>query len=168
MSRPLHIHGGRVVDPSQGLDAPAAVLVIDGRIEAVGADVEAPDGAESIDATGLTVSPGLIDVHVHLREPGGERKETIATGSRAAVAGGFTTIWAMPNTDPPIDSPAAVGYVRAAGRAVRASRVMPIGAAAMDQAPGSSLLPVRNSKSAAVGIPGSPAMSTIIPLTPFS
>ena len=133
MSRPLHICGARVVDPSQGLDSPAAVLIVDGRIEAVGPGVEAPDGAESIDATGLTVSPGLIDVHVHLREPGGEHKETIATGSLAAVAGGFTTIWAMPNTDPPIDDPAAVGYVRAAGRAVRASRVMPIGAASIGQ-----------------------------------
>ena len=83
MSRPVHIHGGRVVDPSQGLDGPAEILVIDGQIEAVGPDVRAPDGAESIDATGLTISPGLIDVHVHLREPGGEHKETIATGSNA-------------------------------------------------------------------------------------
>jgi dihydroorotase len=133
MSRPLYIHGGRVVDPSQEIDGSAAVLVVDGRIEAVGADISKPDDAEALDATGLTVSPGLIDVHVHLREPGGEHKEDIATGSRAAIAGGFTTIWAMPNTDPPIDDPAAVGYVRAAGRAVRASRVMPIGAASIGQ-----------------------------------
>jgi dihydroorotase len=133
MSRPLYIHGGRVVDPSQGIDEPAVVLVRDGRIEAVGSDIAAPDDAEKLDAGGLAVSPGLIDVHVHLREPGGEHKEDIATGSRAAIAGGFTTIWAMPNTDPPIDDPAAVGYVRAAGRAVRASRVMPIGAASIGQ-----------------------------------
>jgi dihydroorotase len=133
MSRPLYIHGGRVLDPSLGIDDRAAVLVVDGLIEAVGADVSKPDDAETLDANGLTVSPGLIDVHVHLREPGGEHKEDIATGSRAAIAGGFTTIWAMPNTDPAIDDPAAVGYVRAAGRAVRASRVMPIGAASIGQ-----------------------------------
>ena len=133
MSRPLYIHGGRVVDPSQGIDEVSAVLVVDGEIEAIGSDISAPDDAERMDATGLAVSPGLIDVHVHLREPGGEHKEDIASGSRAAIAGGFTTIWAMPNTDPPIDDPAAVGYVRAAGRAVRASRVMPIGAASIGQ-----------------------------------
>ena len=133
MSRPLYIHGGRVVDPSQGIDEVSAVLVMDGEIEAIGSDISAPDDAERMDATGLAVSPGLIDVHVHLREPGGEHKEDIASGSRAAIAGGFTTIWAMPNTDPPIDDPAAVGYVRAAGRAVRASRVMPIGAASIGQ-----------------------------------
>ena len=133
MSRPLYIHGGRVVDPSQGLDEVSNVLVVDGEIRAIGRDISAPDDAERMDAGGLAVSPGLIDVHVHLREPGGEHKEDIATGSRAAIAGGFTTIWAMPNTDPPIDDPAAVGYVRAAGRAVRASRVMPIGAASIGQ-----------------------------------
>lgn len=133
MSRAVLLRGGRVVDPSQDLDGPADVLAVDGRIEAVGAGLTAPDGAEVVDVGGLVVSPGLIDVHVHLREPGGEHKETIATGSRAALAGGFTTVWAMPNTDPPIDDPAAVGFVKAAGREARGSRVLPIGAASVGQ-----------------------------------
>ncbi len=133
MSRPALIRGGRVVDPSQGIDAPADVLVVDGRVEAVGPGLAAPDGASVIEAGGLVVSPGFIDLHVHLREPGGEHKETIATGARAAAAGGFTTVWAMPNTDPPIDDPAAVGYVKAAGRAARGARVSPIGAASIGQ-----------------------------------
>ena len=133
MSRPLWIRGGRVVDPSQGLDGPADVVVRDGRIEAIATGLGGPEGAEEVDASGLVVAPGLIDVHVHLREPGGEHKETIASGARAAVAGGFTTIWAMPNTDPPIDDPAAVGFVKAAGEAARAARVMPIGAASIGQ-----------------------------------
>src|SRR5690606_12190930 len=86
-----------------------------------------PEGALVEDCSGRLVVPGLIDVHVHLREPGGEHKETIATGSRAAVAGGFTSICAMPNTDPVIDSPATVGLWAAAGRARGAGRVCPGG-----------------------------------------
>jgi dihydroorotase len=133
MSRLLCIRGGRVVDPSQGLDGTVDLLVRDGRVEALGADLPLPADAEAIDASGLVVAPGLIDVHAHLREPGGEHKETIASGARAAVAGGFTTVWAMPNTDPPIDGPAAVGFVKAAGAAAHAARVMPIGAASIGQ-----------------------------------
>ena len=129
MSKRVFIHGGRVVDPSQGLDGAADLIIEDGRISAVGPGLDAPENAERIDASGLVVAPGFIDVHVHLREPGGEHKETIATGARAAVAGGFTTVWAMPNTDPPIDDPAAVGFVVAAGEAASGARVMPIGAA---------------------------------------
>jgi dihydroorotase len=133
MSRLLCIRGGRVVDPSQGLDGTVDLLVRDGRVEALGADLPLPADAEAIDASGLVVAPGLIDVHAHLREPGGEHKETIASGARAAVAGRFTTVWAMPNTDPPIDGPAAVGFVKAAGAAAHAARVMPIGAASIGQ-----------------------------------
>lgn len=125
------IHGGRVVDPSQELDGPANLLIEHGRIAAVGAGLERPEDAREIDASGLVVAPGFIDLHVHFREPGGEHKETIATGARAAVAGGFTTVWTMPNTDPPIDDPAAVGFVKAAGEAARGARVMPIGAASI-------------------------------------
>lgn len=127
----LWIHGGRVVDPSQDLDGPADLLLENGRIAAVGPGLERPEDARPIDAGGLVVAPGFIDLHVHFREPGGEHKETIATGARAAVAGGFTTVWTMPNTDPPIDDPAAVGFVRAAGEAARGARVMPIGAASI-------------------------------------
>ena len=133
MSRPVLFRGGRVVDPSQSLDENADLLVLDGRVEAVGAGLGAPDGAEIVEADGHVVAPGFIDLHVHLREPGGEHRETIKTGSHAALAGGFTTVWAMPNTDPPIDDPAAVGYVRAAGRAARGARVMPIGAVSVGQ-----------------------------------
>ena len=133
MNRPLLLRGGRVVDPSQDLDGPADVLVRDGRVEAVDRSIPESEGAEVLDVSGMTVSPGLIDVHVHLREPGGEHKETIHTGSHAALAGGFTTVWAMPNTDPPIDDPAAVGYVRLAARVARGTRVMPIGAASIGQ-----------------------------------
>jgi dihydroorotase len=133
MNRPLVLKGGRVVDPSQNLDGPADVLVVGERVEAVEAGLATPDGADVLDVSGLVVAPGLIDLHVHLREPGGEQKETIHTGSHAALAGGFTTVWAMPNTDPPIDDPAAVGYVRLAARAARGTRVMPIGAASVGQ-----------------------------------
>ncbi len=133
MSRPIVLRGGRVVDPSQDLDGTADVLIEDGRIEAVSGQITGPDDAEVIDVAGKVVAPGLVDVHVHLREPGGEHKETIHTGSHAALAGGFTTVWAMPNTDPPIDDPAAVGYVRLAARAARGTRVMPIGAATIGQ-----------------------------------
>jgi dihydroorotase len=133
MSRPMLLRGGRVVDPSQGLDGPADVLIEEEVIAAVGPALQGPDGAEIVDVSGLVLSPGLIDLHVHLREPGGEHKETIHTGSHAALAGGFTTVWAMPNTDPPIDDPAAVGYVRLAARAARGTRVMPIGAASIGQ-----------------------------------
>jgi dihydroorotase len=129
VSRPFLLTGGRLVDPSQELDGPGDLLVRDGRIEACGDGITGPEEAEVVDVGGLVVAPGFIDVHVHLREPGGEHKETIESGARAAAAGGFTTVWTMPNTDPPIDDPAAVGYVRAAGEKAEGARVFPIGAA---------------------------------------
>ncbi|HEX6751707.1 MAG TPA: dihydroorotase [Longimicrobium sp.] len=132
MSRVL-IRGGRVVDPSQGMDAVADVLIADGRVARVGEGIDAPEGTETVDASGLVVAPGLIDVHVHLREPGGEHKETIATGARAAAAGGFTAVVAMPNTDPPIDSIALVGYVKAAGLRAGGARVFPSGCITLGQ-----------------------------------
>src|SRR5688500_20170938 len=91
-----------------------------------------PDGARTIDASGLVVCPALIDLHVHLREPGHEHKETIATGARAAAAGGFTAVCAMPNTDPPSDEPASVGYVRAEGLRAAAARAYPWGAGSVE------------------------------------
>jgi dihydroorotase len=90
-------------------------------------EIVPPEGTEIRELQGLVISPGLIDLHVHLREPGGEHKETIATGAMAAVAGGFTSICAMPNTDPPIDDPAAVGFVLAAGVRAGTARVYPVG-----------------------------------------
>ena len=126
--RSLLIRGGRVIDPSSNLDRVTDVLLKDGRVEAIDDRLSAPDDAQVIDAAGHVVCPGLVDLHVHLREPGGEHKETIATGSMAAVAGGFTTVCAMPNTDPPIDDPAAVGFVRAEGLRAGRARVHPVGA----------------------------------------
>ena len=131
--RPTLIRGGRVVDPSQGVDAVLDLLLADGRVARLGVGLDAPEGAEVVDAGGLVVTPGLIDVHVHLREPGGEHKETIASGVRAAVAGGFTAVVAMPNTDPPVDSPAAVGFVRAQGERAGGARVFPSGCITLGQ-----------------------------------
>jgi dihydroorotase len=106
----LLIQNGRVIDPAQNLDRVANLLVVDGRIAAYDAQ---PTGGETlIDAAGRIVSPGLIDMHVHLREPGFEEDETIETGTAAAVAGGFTSIACIPNTDPPIDSQATVEFIR--------------------------------------------------------
>ncbi|MEX1224511.1 MAG: dihydroorotase [Pirellulales bacterium] len=108
------IENGRVIDPSQSLDRVANLLLADGKIAAIdlAADTEQAAGAERIDAAGLIVAPGLIDMHVHLREPGGEDDETVRSGCAAAVAGGFTSIACMPDTDPPIDSQATVEFVR--------------------------------------------------------
>lgn len=124
----LLLKGGRVVDPSQNLDDVRDVLIVDGRVAQLAPSIDVPEGARVLDCTGMVVTPGLIDPHVHLREPGGEHKETIASGARASAAGGFTAVIAMPNTSPPIDTPAAVGYVLAEGRKARAARVHTTGA----------------------------------------
>jgi dihydroorotase len=106
----VFIRGGRIIDPASGRDEVGDLLVIDGRISESDA---APDSSVPvIDAQGLIVAPGLIDMHVHLREPGGAQKETIASGSRAAAAGGFTSIVAMPNTNPPADGPNTIALMR--------------------------------------------------------
>ena len=110
----LLITGGRVIDPASSFDALADVLLRDGKIVAVGSDAakSAEANCEQLNARGKIVCPGLIDLHVHLREPGQSAKETIATGTRAAARGGFTTIVCMPNTSPSIDNPAAVALVK--------------------------------------------------------
>jgi dihydroorotase len=131
--RPLVLKGGRVVDPSRGVDEVVDVLLADGKVAGFGEEAGVPEEAQELDCAGKVVVPGLVDVHVHLREPGGEHKETIASGARAAAAGGFTAICAMPNTDPVIDSPATVGFVAAAGRAAGAARVYPVGALSIGQ-----------------------------------
>jgi dihydroorotase len=124
------IKGGRVIDPSQGLDAIGDVLITDGKVVSAGAVVDnPPKDCTIIDATGLVVTPGFIDLHVHLREPGQEDKETVATGSLAAVRGGFTTICAMPNTEPPMDNAAVIRQVLDAAKQANLARVLPIGCA---------------------------------------
>jgi len=135
MSRPkrgmLLLRGGRLLDPSQQLDETGDVLLSGGVVEAVGRLGEVRrDGEEleTIDCAGRVVSPGFIDVHCHLREPGREEVETIASGARAAAAGGFTAVCAMPNTDPVTDNQAAVGFILSQARRAAAARVYPIGA----------------------------------------
>lgn len=127
--KPLLIRGGRLVDPASGVDAPRDVLIRDGRIVAIEkpGTVKLAD-AEVFDAKGLVVAPGLIDIHVHLREPGQGYKETIATGTAAAAAGGFSTVCAMPNTTPMNDSPEITRWMQSPERGAVA-RVLPIAAA---------------------------------------
>ncbi len=124
----LAIHNGRVIDPALGRDGIADVVIVDGRIARVGPDEgDMVVEAERIDASGLVVAPGFVDLHTHLREPGFEYKETIATGTEAAARGGFTTVCAMPNTQPPLDSRAAVESVLREAEASARVRVLPIG-----------------------------------------
>ena len=133
MTRPLLLRGGRVIDPSQSFDQPADVLIVDGKIAAVGTSAGTPDGAEVRDVAGRIVAPGLVDIHVHLREPGNEDEETVASGARAAAAGGFTAVCAMPNTDPVTDNQAAVGFIVRQSVRAGSTRVYPIGAVTVGQ-----------------------------------
>ena len=118
------IKGGHVVDPGSRHDAPADLTIAGGVISACGSDQ--PAFERVIDAAGLLVVPGLIDMHVHLREPGGEHKETIETGTAAAVAGGFTAVACMPNTAPPVDTPNVVKGILQKAQEVGSCRVYPI------------------------------------------
>jgi len=131
--KPLVLRGGTLIDPSQRLNVVGDLLIADGVIADSGRGIDAPDGAEVIDCDGLIVSPGFIDVHCHLREPGREDVETIATGARAAAAGGFTAVCAMPNTDPVTDNQAAVGFIVRQAQRAQAARVYPIGAISVGQ-----------------------------------
>jgi dihydroorotase len=128
----LLIQGGLVVDPAQNLDAPRDLLIDDGKIAALEPPGTIPaDGRRVIAAQNLVVTPGLIDMHVHLREPGEEYKETILTGTRAAVAGGFTAVAAMPNTYPVNDNTSVTRFILEAARAAGLARVYPVGAISM-------------------------------------
>ena len=131
--KPLLLRGGRIVDPSTGRDETGDVLLLDGRIADSGRGLGTPDGATVLDCGGMIVSPGFIDVHCHLREPGREDVETVATGARAAAAGGFTAVCAMPNTDPVTDNQAAVGFIARQAQRAAAARVYPIGAITVGQ-----------------------------------
>src|SRR5437879_8400831 len=109
----LLLKGGRVISPGDALDRIADMLVVDGKISAIGEEAaKTSRDVEIIDASGLVVCPGLIDLHVHLREPGQAAKETIATGTAAAARGGFTSIVCMPNTSPAVDNAGTVALIR--------------------------------------------------------
>ncbi|HEY3066422.1 MAG TPA: dihydroorotase [Methylomirabilota bacterium] len=122
------IRNGRVIDPANGVDAQADVLVADGVIQRVGPSLPAPAKGDVLEAAGKVVCPGFIDIHVHLREPGYEYKETVATGTRAAAAGGFTAVCCMANTDPVNDNRSVTDYILAKARSEGVVRVYPIGA----------------------------------------
>jgi dihydroorotase len=107
----LFIHDGHIIDPSQGTDQVGDLLIAQGKIMQIEGTV-IPGEAKHFDASGLVVCPGFVDLHCHLREPGSEEKETIATGTKAAAIGGFATVCCMPNTEPPLDTPAAVDWVK--------------------------------------------------------
>src|SRR5438045_2885430 len=123
----LLIKNGRVIDPASGFDAIADLALEDGRVAGIGANGGLP-GAEVFDASGLVVAPGFIDMHVHLREPGIEHAETIESGSRAAAAGGFTSICCMPNTIPVNDNATVTSYIVDRARKLAVVNVFPIGA----------------------------------------
>src|SRR6202050_1815790 len=126
----LAIRGGHLIDPGAGIDGLKDILLKDGRVAeiAVPGKLKSANGAESLDASGLVVAPGLIDIHVHLRDPGQGYKETIATGTAAAAAGGFTSVAAMPNTVPVNDSPEVTRWMQSPERGAHV-RVFPIAAA---------------------------------------
>lgn len=121
------IKGGRIVDPSQDIDMVGDLLLSDGKVVGLEKSIPSSNGARVIDAAGMVVSPGFIDLHCHLRDPGLEYKETIASGTRAAAKGGFTTVCAMPNTEPTMHTRATVEYVLDRARTEGTVRVLPIG-----------------------------------------
>ncbi|MFT3684596.1 MAG: dihydroorotase [Phycisphaerales bacterium] len=124
----LLIVGGRVLDPSSGLDKAADVAIEGGVVKAIGPKLDRPKDARIVDAEGCLVTPGLIDPHVHLREPGNERAETLASGTRAAVEGGFTTVACMPNTTPCLDNDTMVRFVDARAKETGHCRVFSVAA----------------------------------------
>jgi dihydroorotase len=126
--RALLVRGGRVIDPANGVDAGLDVLVREGVIARVERGIAAPD-ARVVEASGCVVCPGLVDMHVHLRQPGQEHKETVASGTQAALAGGFATVACMPNTDPPLDNPKTLASLRGVIERDARCRVHIVGAA---------------------------------------
>ena len=131
--RPILLRGGRVVDPAQGIDRVSSVMLTGGTVSEIADRITPPDDAIILECDGAIVSPGMIDVHCHLREPGREDVETVATGARAALAGGFTAVCAMPNTEPVTDNQAAVGFIVRQAQRANGARVYPIGAISVGQ-----------------------------------
>lgn len=121
------IKGGRVIDPASGTDGSLDVVLENGKIASIGEDLAAPADSKTLDASGLAVIPGLIDMHCHLREPGFEYKETVATGCAAAVKGGITSVMCMANTDPVNDSASVTSYILDRAREAGTARVYPVG-----------------------------------------
>ncbi len=119
----VNIRGGRVIDPSSGRDETGDVFVVNGKFAK-----QPAEGAEEVDASGLVVCPGFVDIHVHLREPGQGAKETVESGTKAAAAGGFTSVVAMPNTQPTADHPGIIAWLRNRAKACGAVNVFPTGA----------------------------------------
>src|SRR5438309_6368627 len=126
--RPLLVRGGHVVDPRNKRDGVMDILLEGQHIQKVAKDIKPSKEMEILEATGLVVAPGLIDVHVHLREPGQEEKETIATGTAAAAMGGFSSVVCMPNTVPPIDNVSQIQFVMMKAKSEGYVRVYPVGA----------------------------------------
>jgi len=122
------LKNGRIIDPANRRDEVGDLLIIDGRITGTSALGDLPPNIPEVDAAGLIVAPGLIDLHVHFREPGQSAKETIATGAKAAAAGGFTTVVCMPNTSPSVDSPSVVTWIKEKAAAEACINVFPTGA----------------------------------------
>jgi dihydroorotase len=127
MSNALLIRGGRIIDPSREIDMNGSLLIKEGKISWLGSGIPPEADYDVLDAEGLIVCPGFIDLHCHLRQPGFEEKETIATGTLAAARGGFTTVCCMPNTSPPLDNESVISYVKAVAAMEGAVRVLPIG-----------------------------------------
>ncbi|MBI1898163.1 MAG: dihydroorotase, partial [Acidobacteria bacterium] len=156
----LLIRNGRVMDPASGFDQTADVLLRDGLVAQIGVQLDEA-GAERFDASGLVVAPGFIDMHVHLREPGFEHAETIETGSRAAAAGGFTSICCMPNTQPPNDNATVTSYIVERAERHAVVNVFPIGAITRSSA-GEELASIGSMKAAgivAISDDGMPVMN---------
>jgi len=157
----LLIQNGRVIDPSQEMDRHADVLVRDGRIAAMGENLPA-DGAARLDASGCVVAPGFIDLHCHLREPGKEYAETIESGGKAAAAGGFTSVLAMPNTRPVNDNAAVTHFIIEMARQQSPVNVFPVGAIS-ENSQGERMAPIaemREAGIAAVSDDGRPVMNS--------